>query len=52
MKHLPGVSGRMIYIGTFEQKDDAIKARKKAEQKYGFHPNHGKSPAIRSLGQD
>lgn len=30
-----------ISLGSHENKDDAIKARKKAEEKYGFHQNHG-----------
>lgn len=29
------------YLGTFKLKEDAIKARKDAEIKYGFHENHG-----------
>ncbi len=31
-----------IYLGRFIKKEDAIKARKEAEIKYGFHKNHGK----------
>jgi len=30
------------FLGIFEDKEDAIKARKEAEIKYGFHANHGK----------
>ena len=30
-----------IYLGSFDKKDDAIHARKVAENKYGFHKNHG-----------
>jgi len=32
-------------LGLFKCKQDAITARKTAEKKYGFHPNHGKSHA-------
>lgn len=28
-------------IGTFDTLDEAVKARKSAHLKYGFHPNHG-----------
>ena len=35
-------NGRQIHLGYFTNKKEAIKARKKAEKKYGFHPNHGK----------
>lgn len=31
-----------IYLGLFENFDDAVQARKTAEVQYGFHDNHGK----------
>ncbi|HFO7598846.1 TPA: HNH endonuclease signature motif containing protein [Escherichia coli] len=37
-----GVNGKTIYIGRFDNLDDAIAARQEAEIKYGFHSNHGK----------
>jgi hypothetical protein len=30
-------------LGLYEKKEDAIKARKAAERKYGFHENHGRT---------
>ena len=38
-----GSNGKTIHIGTFNNKEDAIKARKEAEKKYGYHENHGRS---------
>lgn len=35
------VNGKLIYLGLFDLKDDAITARKNAEVEYNFHPNHG-----------
>jgi hypothetical protein len=35
------VNGKDIYLGLFDLKVDAITARKNADVKYGFHPNHG-----------
>ena len=34
--------GKSIHIGTFDNFRDAVFARKKAEKKYGYHPNHGR----------
>ena len=34
--------GKMHWLGTFNNKDDAIAARKKAEVEMGYHQNHGK----------
>ena len=36
------VSKKLIRLGTFQEKQEAITARKEAEIKYGFHANHGK----------
>jgi hypothetical protein len=41
---------RTIPLGKFETKDEAIAARKTAEAKYGYHPNHGRSDATIHLG--
>ena len=35
------VNGKQIHLGYFKLKEDAITARKNAEVKYDFHPNHG-----------
>jgi len=35
-------SGKRILLGYFDSKSEAIAARKFAETKYGYHPNHGK----------
>ena len=35
------VDGKLISLGMFNDKIDAVAARKNAEVKYGFHPNHG-----------
>lgn len=37
-----GVDRKLIHLGYFDYKPDAIAARKAAEVQYGFHPNHGK----------
>ena len=36
------VEGKMIFLGRFELKYDAIEARQKANVAYGFHQNHGR----------
>ncbi len=36
------ISGKGIKLGHYKNKDNAITARKEAELKYGFHPNHGR----------
>lgn len=35
------VDYKQISLGLFTEFEDAVKARKEAEQKYGFHSNHG-----------
>lgn len=35
--------GRQRRIGLFVKKDDAVRARKEAEQKIGYHKNHGRA---------
>lgn len=37
-----GVSGKFKTLGTFDDFDAAIYARKKAESDHGYHPNHGR----------
>lgn len=37
------VDGKQHYIGMFKDVNDAITAREKAEAKFGFHLNHGRS---------
>ena len=34
--------GKKRYLGYFDNLDDAIEARKLAEERYGYHPNHGR----------
>ena len=36
------VNGKTLFLGLFQDIDHAIKARKEAETKYGFHINHGR----------
>lgn len=33
---------RDVHIGYYDEFDDAVEARRAAELKYGFHPNHGR----------
>jgi hypothetical protein len=32
-----------IWVGTFDSKEEAIAARKKAEELFGYHTNHGRA---------
>ena len=34
--------GKHIFLGRFNDINDAIACRKQAEQQYGYHPNHGR----------
>ena len=34
-------NGKRIWLGSFREMPDAIFARKAAEKKFGYHPNHG-----------
>lgn len=38
-----GVADKSVYLGLFDNFDDALAARREAERKYGFHPNHGRA---------
>jgi hypothetical protein len=40
------VNGQLIHLGLFSEKDSAIEARKRAEEKYQFHKNHGNKRPI------
>ena len=35
------VKGKVIYLGSYETLLEAVEARKAADKKYNFHPNHG-----------
>ena len=36
------IDGKQIYLGLFDDIENAEEARKSAEAKYGFHKNHGR----------
>lgn len=36
------VDGRRRHLGVFLTRDDAVAARKAAETRFGYHPNHGR----------
>ena len=36
-----GVGGKQVGVGRFDNKLDAIKARRAAEKKYGYYDGHG-----------
>ena len=37
------LDNRSVHLGYFNDKDAAIDARKAAEARFGFHPNHGRA---------
>ena len=37
-----GYQNKQIYLGSFVDFNEAVKVRKDAEVRYGYHPNHGK----------
>ncbi len=39
-----------LYLGEFANKADAIIARKAAERRHGYHPNHGSKPVPEMAG--
>jgi hypothetical protein len=39
--------GNRFFVGYSKSFEDAVKARKEAEQKYNYDPLHGKSPEVR-----
>lgn len=42
-----GVDKKRIYLGCFDDKEDAVASRLRANIRYGFHPNHGKNITIK-----
>jgi hypothetical protein len=38
-----GRVGEIVMLGSFETVEDAAAARRAAERKYGYHPNHGRA---------
>ena len=38
-----GAGGKLVKLGVFDTKEEAISARLAAELKYGYHLNHGKA---------
>lgn len=40
---------RKIFLGYFDEKDQAIKARRDAQQKFGFHANHGRDAILAAI---
>ncbi|WP_313437320.1 HNH endonuclease signature motif containing protein [Novosphingobium sp.] len=38
-------SSRRVVLGYFDRIEDAVKARREAEARYGYHVNHGRRPS-------
>ena len=38
------INGKNIYLGIYDNFEEAVTARKLAEVEYGFHKNHGNEP--------
>ncbi|MDB4312159.1 HNH endonuclease, partial [bacterium] len=38
-----GLKGKWKHLGRFKKKEDAVLARREAEQFYNYHTNHGKT---------
>ena len=39
------IGGKRVHLGSFKNFDDAVSARKAAEQQNNYHPNHGRKAA-------
>ena len=39
------INGKQKHLGYFDDFDEAVRVRKEAENKYGYHENHGKECA-------
>jgi len=46
------LNGKARYLGVFDRIEDAAKARKMAEEEFGYHRNHGRAPTQDKLGKD
>jgi len=44
------VDGKYVDLGRFKTKEEAFVARKGAEARYDFHPNHGRTDSARRNG--
>ena len=48
MARIKGTNG-YVYLGVYNDKADAITARKNAERKYAYHPNHGRTQPLTAV---